>query len=274
VVTQSERVGASSFARERPRWRAVAIPSEHGGWGLTFEPVLLGLLVEPSWPGVTIGVAAMTAFLVRTPLKLSLGDRRRHRRLSRTRVADAIALGELALIAALVVLTVAGAGWSWTVPVLFALPLFGVELWYDIRSRGRRLVPELCGGVGIASVAAAIAVAGSRPDALAAALSLIVAARAMASIPFARTQVARLHHRPVRLIVSDVFQAVGVLVAIVGAILDWRVVLGTAAVALAAAAQLVWTRRPVPPAKQLGLAQLAVGLTVVAATAAGVLAWT
>jgi hypothetical protein len=42
---------------------------------------------------------------------------------------------------------------------------------------------------------------------------------------------------------------------------------------VAAAAQLVWTRRPVPPAKRLGLTQLAVGLTVVAATAAGVLAW-
>ena len=25
-------------------WRAVAMPSEHGGWGLTLEPVLLGLL--------------------------------------------------------------------------------------------------------------------------------------------------------------------------------------------------------------------------------------
>jgi hypothetical protein len=235
---------------------------------------LLGLLVQPSWPGVAIGAAAMIAFVVRTPLKLSLGDRRRHRYLPRTRLADAIALGELALIAALVVLAVVGAGWSWVVPLLFAFPLFGVELWYDVRSRGRRLVPELCGGVGIASVAAAIAVAGGRPNGLAAALSLMVAARAMASIPFARTQVARLHDRNATLAVSDAFQALGVLVAIAAAVIAWPVVLGTAAVGLAAIAQLVSTRRPVPPAKKIGLAQLAVGLTVVAATAAGVLAWT
>ena len=274
MVMQSQRPDVPALARERPAWRAVAIPSEHGGWGLTFEPVLLGLLVQPSWPGAAIGVAALTAFLVRTPLKFAVGDRRRHRLLRRTRLADAIALGELALIAALVVLAGAGASWSWTVPVLFALPLFGVELWYDIRSRGRRLVPELCGGVGIASVAAAIAIAGSRPGALAAALSLIVAARAMASIPFARTQVARLHARPVRLVNSDAFQVAGVLVAIVAAIVEWPVVLGAIAVAVAAATQLVSTRRPVPPAKRLGLAQLAVGLIVVAATAAGVLAWT
>jgi hypothetical protein len=128
--------------------------------------------------------------------------------------------------------------------------------------------------VGIASVAAAIAVAGGRPGALAAALALVVAARAVASIPFARTQVARLHARPVRLMHSDAFQAAGVLVAIVAAVVEWPVVLGTVAVAVAAAAQLVWTRQPVPPAKKLGLTQLAVGLVVVAATAAGVLAWT
>jgi YwiC-like protein len=274
MVMQSQRPGVPAPTRERAAWRAVAIPSEHGGWGLTFEPVLLGLLVQPSWPGVAIGVAAMTAFLVRTPLKFALGDRRRHRLLPRTRRADAIAIGELALIAALAVLAVVGAGWSWTVPMLFALPLFGVELWYDSRSRGRRLVPELCGGVGIASVAAAIAVAGGGPGALATALSLVVAARAIASIPFARTQVARLHARPVRLMNSDAFQAAGVIVAIVSAIVEWPVVLGAAAVVGAAVAQLVWTRQPVPPAKKLGLTQLAVGLVVVAATAAGVLAWT
>ena len=60
---------ASTFARPRPRaaWRSVAIPDEHGGWGLTAEPVLLGLLVAPSWPGALLGVAAFVAFLVRSP---------------------------------------------------------------------------------------------------------------------------------------------------------------------------------------------------------------
>ena len=32
---------------ERSAWRAVAMPAEHGGWGLTLEPVLLGLLGRP-----------------------------------------------------------------------------------------------------------------------------------------------------------------------------------------------------------------------------------
>jgi hypothetical protein len=43
--------GAQAGAQPRPLWRMVAVPSEHGGWGLTFEPVLLGLIVNPSWAG-------------------------------------------------------------------------------------------------------------------------------------------------------------------------------------------------------------------------------
>ena len=93
-------------------WRAVAVPSEHGGWGLTLEPVLLGLLVAFSWPGLAIGVAALLAFLVRTPLKLALVDRRRQRSLPRTRLAWRFAAAELALIALLGSLAVAGSGWS------------------------------------------------------------------------------------------------------------------------------------------------------------------
>ena len=55
------------------------MPDEHGGWGLTAEPALLGLLVAPSWAGAALGIAAFLAFLVRTPLKLVLVDRWRGR---------------------------------------------------------------------------------------------------------------------------------------------------------------------------------------------------
>jgi hypothetical protein len=67
----------------RPAWRSVAIPSEHGGWGLTLEPVLLGLLIAPSVGGLALGIAAFGAFLVRTPLKLVFVDRRHPRWLGR-----------------------------------------------------------------------------------------------------------------------------------------------------------------------------------------------
>ena len=78
-VTAVDCRRCTAVARDRSLWRAVAVPSEHGGWGLTLEPVLLGLLVGFSWSGMAIGAATFLAFLVRTPLKLALVDRRRGR---------------------------------------------------------------------------------------------------------------------------------------------------------------------------------------------------
>ena len=178
-------------ATERAPWRAVAIPSEHGGWGLTLEPVLLGLVVAFSWSGLAIGSAAFVAFLVRTPLKLAVVDRRRHRSLPRTRLATRIAAVELVVLAALGASALWSAGAEWLIPVLIAVPLVAVELWFDIRSRSRRLVPELAGAVGIAAVAASITVAGDEGWRLAVALWMMLAARAVASIPYVRTQIVR-----------------------------------------------------------------------------------
>lgn len=265
------RSTATVVAQERSLWRAVAVPSEHGGWGLTLEPVLLGLLVAFSWPGLAIGVAAMLAFLVRTPLKLALVDRRRQRSLPRTRLAWQVAGTELALIAVLALLAVAGSGWRWLIPVLAALPLVAVELWYDIRSRGRRLAPELAGAIGICAVAAAIAVAGGVSARLAVALWVILAARAVASIPFVRTLLARLHGRTTSVATSDTAQAAGILAALVAIAIDTRVLAGAMAVVAIALVQLRWVRGPVPPMKVAGVRQMLLGFAVVAVTAVGVL---
>jgi YwiC-like protein len=80
--------------------RAVAVLDEHGAWGLTLEPLLLGLLVAPSWPGLALALAAFTAFLVRTPLEVVLVDRWRGRSLPRTPAAATVAAIELVGLAA------------------------------------------------------------------------------------------------------------------------------------------------------------------------------
>lgn len=262
---------AGAAATERRPWRAVAVPTEHGGWGLTLEPVLLGLLVTFSWAGVGLGVAAVLAFLSRTPLKLALVDRRRRRTLERTRLAWRVAAVELAVVAVLAVAVVLTAGWRWLAPVALALPLVALELWFDVRSRSRRLLPELCGAAGIAAVAPAIVLAGQGDTGLAGGIWLVLAGRAVASIPFVRVQIARLHRQAVSPATSDASQLTGAAVAALAVTLDGRLVAGAIAVALLAGAQTAWVRRPVPPAKVLGLRQMALGFAVVAITAAGVL---
>ena len=169
---------------ERSLLRAVAVPTEHGGWSLTVEPVLLGLLVAFSWPGVALGAAAIVAFVARTPLKLVLVDRWRGRRLDRTIVARRVVVVELIVLVALVAVGALGANGRIWLPLIAAAPLVAMELWFDMRSRGRRLVPELAGTIGIGSVAAAIALADGATTDMALGLWVVVAARAAAAIPY------------------------------------------------------------------------------------------
>jgi hypothetical protein len=256
----------------RPTWRAVTIPSEHGGWGLTLEPALLGLLVVPSIAGAALGVAAIAAFLVRTPLKTLLVDRRRQRELDRDRFARRVVAIELAVLVVMVVVASTRAGAEWVVPFAIALPLFAVELWFDARSRGRRLVPELCGAIGITATVASIAIAGGEGYALAFALWLVLAARAVASVPFARVQVLRLRATPPSTVVSDLSQVAGVVLAAVAYAVDPAVLAGAVAVSVIALVQLAWSRGPARPARVVGFALLGFGIAVVVATAIGVTA--
>jgi len=275
-VTRTASSGHESEApaATRPLWRSVAIPTEHGGWGLTLEPVLLGLLLAASWAGAAVGVAAFLAFLVRTPLKLALVDRRRHRSLPRTVLATKIAVAELIIIAGLATFALFTAGWHWLVPVAAALPLIAVELWFDVRSRSRRLIPELCGAVGIAAVAAVIVIAGDDDTRLAVAAWMILAARAVASIPYVRAQIDRTRHGAGSAGAADAFSGLALMVAVGAAAVDRQVVLGTVAIAVLIVFQSVAVRREhIAPVKAIGLRQMAAGIAVVAATAIGASLW-
>ena len=259
-------------ARPRAQWRAVAVPDEHGGWSLSAEPALLGLLVAPSWAGGALAAAAMVAFVARTPVKLVLVDLWRRRWLSRTALAARIAAAELVVLAVLATMASVWAGPAWLAPLVLAAPLVGIELWFDARSRSRRLVPELCGAVGIGAFAPAIALAGGADAGLAAGLWLVLAGRSIAVIPFVRVQIARLRRGFGPVPTSDRAQIAGATVALAAVAADMRLVAGAAAVLTVATLQAWWVRRPPVPAKVLGIRQLALGLAVVAATATGVIA--
>ncbi|HUW04228.1 MAG TPA: YwiC-like family protein [Acidimicrobiales bacterium] len=261
-----------SVVAGRVSWRSVALPSEHGGWSLTAEPALLGLLVAWSWPGLALGVAAMVAFVARTPLKLVLVDRWRHRRLDRTRLAASIAAVELVVLAMLSGYAIwAGEPGFW-VPLAVAAPLVILELWYDMRSRGRRLVPELAGTVGIGAVAAAIALAGGETERVAWGLWVVMAARSIAAVPYVRAQILRARSRPGPRWHSDLGQLIAVLLVAVAWASD--LVPGPAAIAIGALAVIdaAALRMPPKPAVVIGIQQTVFGVLVIVTTAIAVAA--
>lgn len=251
--------------------RGVAVPSEHGGWGLTLEPALLGLLVAPSAAGALLAVAALLAFLLRTPLKIALVDRRRQRQLDRTVTARRVAAAEAALLAGALGAAAVLAAEPFWVPLAIAAPMAGTQLWYDGRSRSRRLAPELLGTVGIGSIVAAIALADGESAALAAGLWLVVAARALAAVVFVRLQLRRSKAQPHRVVESDSAQVAAIAVAAVGVALDGQLVGGLVAIVLLAAFHAIAARRNPPVAKVVGVQQTVAGLLVVGVTSGTVL---
>lgn len=142
------------------RLRPIALPTEHGGWGLLGAPIILGLWTAPSVAGVWLSLAALGAFLARQPLKLALGDWRRGKRFPRTVLAERFALGY-----GIVALVAFSAAWftsayPFWLPLLLAAPLAAVQLRFDILKLSRALAAELCGAAAISATAAALALAG------------------------------------------------------------------------------------------------------------------
>lgn len=250
-------------------WRQVALPSEHGGWSLTLEPVLLGLLAVPSPAGLALGFAALFAFLSRVPLKVVLVDRVRQRRMPRTRLAARVAALYLTALAASVAIAVVTARAPFWPPLALAGPLVAIELWYDARSRSRRLAPELAGTVGIASVAAAIGLAGGSPAAVAAGLWVVPAARALSTVPFVRVQLLRSKGRPHRLVGSDTAQALAVAGTAAATLAGWVPPAGLVAVLALGLVQVALVRTRPPRVAILGAQQVVLGLAVVLAAGLG-----
>lgn len=153
--------------------------------------------------------------------------------------------------------------------MVVAAPLVAVELWFDTRSRSRRLLPELAGTYGICSVAAMILVAGGHPPAEAIAAWLILVGRATTAIPHVRAQIFRLHGRPASSSTLLAADAGGVAAVVAAVALNPAVAAGAAAVA----AVIVFQRSTAPhavPAKVIGIRQSVLGLVVVIATTTGI----
>lgn len=252
--------------------RSVALPTEHGGWSLTLEPVALGLLVEPSIAGAALGGVALVGFMARTPLKTYFVDRYRGRRLPRTELAGRVGTIELIVLAGLMLVAVLTGSPRFWVPLLIAAPLIAIEIWYDIRSRSRHLAPELAGTIGVASMAAAIPLAGDATALVAAGLWSVAGARVLATIPFVRFQLRRAKDQPHRQSTSDGAQLAACAVAAVGWGFDAVPTAGLLAIIGLAIVQAVLSRRPPPKTPVLGAQQVVLGLTVVLITALGALA--
>lgn len=243
-------------------FRPLALPTEHGGWGFLFEPIVLALLVRPSWSGALVALAFVCGFLTRQPLKLALQDLLRGRSYPRTRWCWLFAsLYALAALAALILL-IRLAGPLLAIPLGLVAPLGLMQILYDTNNKSRALLPELGGAVAMSSSAAAIAIAGGMRILPALALSGVIIARSIPSIVFVRTLLQRAHGQSATSWPALLLHALAIpLVALFAS----RYAVAAMALLLARAA---WTlARPVPRAKTIGWREIVWGAVTVALAA-------
>jgi hypothetical protein len=254
------------------RVKTIALPTEHGGWGITLEPVVLGLLVAPTAAGVGLALATVGAFLARHPFKIVAGDRRRGRRFPRTPVAERFTIFySTVALAGLAFALLTAQSFAFILPLAAAVPLGAVQLWHDSKGHSRGLLPEVAGSIAMGSVAAALALAGGASWPLALGLWTLLAARFVPAILYVRARLAALHGKKGSRWPSHVAHASAL--AFVAALAYARALPLLAVVVMAlllARAAYGFARSWPSTAKRVGFAEIAFGALTVAAVAAGV----
>lgn len=247
----------------------VIVPTEHGGWGFTAEPLLLGLLVAPQVSSVALVIVGMAVFLARRPLRLLVADRKAGRRTARTNVALQVLAALAVVVAAGVVvaaLTVDGPFWM---PLAIALPFAVVQQWYDLRNKQRELLPELLGPAALAAFAPAMILGGGVAAGVAVGAWLTLVARVITSVLLVRVQIRRSRGRPYSTPSLHLVGLVGVAVLTAAAVAGWVPWLAPAAMVAVVVWNWLQVSRPPTTPKFLGWSQMAFGVVVVAAFALG-----
>ncbi len=259
ATSATETSAAGREARpSRPALRPIALPTEHGGWGFLFEPLVLGMAVAPSWGGALVAAAAICAFLSRQPLKLAMQDALRRKSYLRTWWCRLFAATYLTAAATFMAAALAVSGWTLMIPFAAVAPLAVITLIFDARNRSRAALPEYVGAFAMASTAAAIPLAGGRPLLVAVAPMALIVARGLPSIAYVRTLLARAHGKT-----ASSWPAIAAHVAAVAvafAIASYT----AAAMAVCLLGRAVYgLTHPVPPAKKLGWREIAWGTATV-----------
>jgi len=83
MIPQDNSTVNSTSIRSAPKvkLKGIAFPTEHGAWGMVFEPIVAALAVAFSVGGLWVAVAFVGAFLMRQPFKVLMAERAAGRKL-------------------------------------------------------------------------------------------------------------------------------------------------------------------------------------------------
>ncbi len=249
---------------ENVRLRTVALPTEHGGWGFVLEPVILGLVLAPSYVGFMIGLSALAGFLSRHPIKILWNDYSAGRNVPRTQAA--IVFGGIYFVSATGFLAVAMSyGMRPFAPFAVALPMMGAVLLYDFLGKSRTLVPEMLAPVALGSTVASIAIAGGWSFVGAMVLWSLLAARWTPTVLYVRSRLRLEYGREAEMVLPAVAHLLAIGFAMLLVMIDLAPPLMITAFALLLARNLIGLsrfRRSLTP-QRVGFTEVGWGVVAV-----------
>ncbi len=236
--------------------RSVFLPKEHGSWSLALEPVFFGLLIAPSSAGGALALSATAAFFIRRPMKALF------KTYDPASLLALSILSAIALVGFAQVVILGGIAPLW--PLIPAIPLGALYLYWDRENENRAAAAELIGSGLFALVPAVMATLAGHGMIFALSLTALMLARSAPTILTIRTLLRRRKGQP-----TSRFAAVAATVMAVGTVtlLVREGHLPTIAHALilfsAFRLALLFTRTPNWPAKSIGMAEALFGLAYI-----------
>jgi hypothetical protein len=144
------------------RLRSITVPREHGAWGMLLVPLAIGgavgLRSAEKLPALlSLALAAVTLFWLRTPVEALLGTTPMKARSAEERRYLMIVIAGLSVLAVLCLVTIFWGGRSRALlPVGFvAAAAFGLQALVKRAGRKGRMPAQIIGSIGLTSTAAA-----------------------------------------------------------------------------------------------------------------------
>jgi hypothetical protein len=175
-------------AKTRPafKMKSIALPNEHGSWGILFEPLVLGIAVAPSLASPFVALLYIGAFLSRQPLRWHIADLKAKRSRPQTTAARGFAFAYLSIAAIGFFGSLAFAGVNALLPLIVTAPLAAITLWYDVSGKSRNVAPEMAGVVTLATSSAVCGLAAGWSVAASLALTAVITLRLIPSMLYIR----------------------------------------------------------------------------------------
>ncbi|UCC52059.1 MAG: YwiC-like family protein [Anaerolineaceae bacterium] len=252
------------------RLKRVALPASYGSWSLVSEPILLGIMVAPSWGGLLLALAGFLTFLLNQPLKIILADRQRGRQYARTRLAFRVAAIYILLAAICFAMVIWLLGLEPFLPLIVAVPLLIVFTVYDNRP-GRSWQAELSAPTGFSAISASIALAAGWDLPLAFALWAVMIGRSVPAVLYVRARLRLAKGKPAAsgpAIGAHILALLAALLLVWLSLVPWTAVLVFLILLVRAIVGLSRYRREFAP-MTLGWIETGIGLMSVLFLAAG-----